>query len=81
MRRVRTPRPIRQASHPGFGIPTPPAIHRLAGHPVAIRDFSHAVCRHFKTSATLTAGFDTRLVLASVREDLDQCEFFTVTAP
>lgn len=47
----------------------------------AIADFSNAVFRNFKTSATLTAGFDTRLVVAGCRENIDHCTFFTVTAP
>lgn len=47
----------------------------------AMRDFSSAVIRNFKTATTLTAGFDTRLVLASCRENVDKCQFFTIAAP
>ncbi|MER8124879.1 hypothetical protein ABS198_21595, partial [Acinetobacter baumannii] len=47
----------------------------------AIKAFNSAVFRNFRTAATLTAGFDTRLVLAGCRENLDQCEVFTIAAP
>lgn len=47
----------------------------------AIKAFNGAVFRNFRTAATLTAGFDTRLVLAGCRDNLDQCEFFTIAAP
>lgn len=47
----------------------------------AIRKFSAAVCRSYSAGVTLTAGFDTRLVLASCRDDIDTCQFFTIAAP
>lgn len=47
----------------------------------AIKNFSDAVFRNFKTAATLTAGFDTRLVLAGSRGNIANCQFFTIEAP
>lgn len=47
----------------------------------ALRKFSNAACSRFAVAATLTAGFDSRLLAASCRESLDQCEFFTIQAP
>lgn len=47
----------------------------------AIRKFSSAVCRSYDVGVTLTAGFDTRLVLASCRDHLADCRFFTIAAP
>ena len=47
----------------------------------ALTDFSAAANREFKVAATMTAGFDSRLLLASCRTSLDQCEFFTLEAP
>ena len=47
----------------------------------AMKAFSNAVFRNFKTATTLTAGFDTRLVLASCRDHSDECQFFTIAAP
>jgi hypothetical protein len=47
----------------------------------AIRKFSDRVCRTYDVGVTLTAGFDTRLVLASCRDHLATCRFFTIAAP
>lgn len=47
----------------------------------AIKAFSDAVFKNYKTAATLTAGFDTRLVLAGIGESRSQCQFFTIAAP
>ena len=47
----------------------------------AIKTFSDAVFRNFRTAATLTAGFDTRLVLAGCRDNISNCQFFTIAAP
>lgn len=46
-----------------------------------IHRFSRAACRSYTVGVTLTAGFDTRLVLASCKDDLDRCRFFTIDAP
>lgn len=47
----------------------------------AISTFSEAACREFRVAATLTAGFDTRLLLAGCRSSVDRCDFFTLQAP
>lgn len=47
----------------------------------AIRKFSDAVCRSYDVGVTLTAGFDTRLVLAGCKDNLEGCRFFTIAAP
>lgn len=47
----------------------------------ALTDFSAAANREFKVAATMTAGFDSRLLLASCRTSLDDCQFFTLEAP
>ena len=47
----------------------------------AIKAFTDAVFKNFKTAATLTAGFDTRLVLAGCRDNIANCQFFTIAAP
>jgi hypothetical protein len=47
----------------------------------ALRDFTSAVCSEFRVAITLTAGFDSRLMLASARDVLSSCSFFTFTAP
>lgn len=47
----------------------------------AIKAFSDAVFRNFRTAATLTAGFDTRLVLAGCRDNIANCQFYTIAAP
>ncbi|MET3528130.1 hypothetical protein [Phenylobacterium koreense] len=48
---------------------------------MALRGFSTATCREFNVAATLTAGFDSRLVLASCRESVSRCKFVTIEAP
>ena len=47
----------------------------------ALRDFSEAACREFSVAATLTAGFDSRLLMAGCRNSLDRAAFFTIEAP
>lgn len=47
----------------------------------SLRDFTGAVCKEFRVGITLTAGFDSRLMLASGRDVLSSCSFFTFTAP
>lgn len=47
----------------------------------SLRDFTGAVCNEFRVAITLTAGFDSRLMLASARDVLSSCSFFTFTAP
>lgn len=47
----------------------------------ALTNFSAAANRAFKVAATMTAGFDSRLLLAGCRTSLPQCEFFTLEAP
>jgi len=47
----------------------------------ALDDFSAAAIRAFDVAVTLTAGSDSRLVLASCRASIDECEFFTLQAP
>lgn len=47
----------------------------------ALTDFSAAANREFRIAATMTAGFDSRLLLASCRTSLPACEFFTLEAP
>jgi hypothetical protein len=47
----------------------------------SIRNFTGAVCNEFRLAITLTAGFDSRLMLASARDVLSACTFFTFTAP
>ena len=44
----------------------------------ALTAFSNAGCDRFRVAATLTAGFDSRLLVASCRERLATCEFFTI---
>ncbi|MDO9429853.1 MAG: hypothetical protein Q7T84_00985 [Phenylobacterium sp.] len=47
----------------------------------AIRTFNDAVFRSHDVAVTLTAGFDTRLVLAGCREHISAGQFFTIAAP
>ena len=47
----------------------------------SLRRFSNAACDTFQVAATMTAGFDSRLLLASCREVTERCEFFTIRAP
>lgn len=47
----------------------------------ALTDFSAAAATTFKVAATMTAGFDSRLLLAACRTSLDRCDFFTLEAP
>ncbi len=47
----------------------------------ALSRFTSAVTRQFPTALTLTAGFDSRLLLASAREVIPQCEFATFNHP
>jgi hypothetical protein len=47
----------------------------------SLPDFTGAVCNEFRVAITLTAGFDSRLMLASARDVLPSCSFFTFTAP
>ena len=47
----------------------------------ALADFSAAANRRFRVAATMTAGFDSRLLLASCRASLSDCQFFTLEAP
>lgn len=47
----------------------------------ALRKFSNAACATFDVAATVTAGFDSRLLVASCRESAERCEFFTIRAP
>lgn len=53
----------------------------VAGAAKALSDFSLAATREFKVAATMTAGFDSRLLLAGCRSALPNCEFFTLEAP
>jgi len=48
---------------------------------MALTNFSAAANRTFEVAATMTAGFDSRLLLASCRTSLASCEFFTLEAP
>jgi hypothetical protein len=47
----------------------------------ALRSFSAAASATFDIAVTLTAGFDSRLLMASCRSSLDRCLFFTLEAP
>jgi len=47
----------------------------------ALDAFSVAATRRFKVAATMTAGFDSRLLLAGCRSSLAEVEFFTLMAP
>ena len=47
----------------------------------ALRDFTTAACQEFDVAITLTAGFDSRLLLASAHDALASCSFVTMTAP
>jgi hypothetical protein len=47
----------------------------------SIRNFTGAVSSEFRLAITLTAGFDSRLMLASARDVRTSCSFFTFTAP
>ena len=44
----------------------------------ALTAFSNAGCDAFRVAATLTAGFDSRLLVASCHERLATCQFFTI---
>ena len=44
----------------------------------ALRAFANAGCDEFRIAATLTAGFDSRLLVASCHERLERCYFFTI---
>ncbi|HEX5378154.1 MAG TPA: hypothetical protein VFW47_06245, partial [Phenylobacterium sp.] len=44
----------------------------------ALRSFAHGACDAFRIAATLTAGFDSRLLVASCHDDLARCAFFTI---
>jgi hypothetical protein len=46
----------------------------------SLRAFTEAVCKEFHMAMTLTAGFDSRLMLASARHARDVCSFFTFTS-
>lgn len=45
-----------------------------------LRRFMHAATTEFRVGLALTAGFDSRLLLAAARENLEQLEFFTFAA-
>jgi hypothetical protein len=47
----------------------------------SLRDFTESVCREFPMAMTLTAGFDSRLMLASAKNAREACSFFTLTSP
>lgn len=47
----------------------------------AISAFSTAAANRFKVAVTMTAGFDSRALLAGCRASLDRFEFFTLEAP
>jgi hypothetical protein len=47
----------------------------------ALSDFCSAAARTFDVGVTLTAGFDSRLLMASCRRDVDRFGFFTLEAP
>lgn len=47
----------------------------------ALQAFTTAACREFRVALSLTAGFDSRLLLAGARDALPACSFFTFTAP
>ena len=44
----------------------------------ALKSFVAAACDSFSIASTLTAGFDSRLILASCRDDISRCSFFTL---
>ncbi|HLZ75557.1 hypothetical protein [Phenylobacterium sp.] len=47
----------------------------------AVTEFSAAASRAFSLGVTLTAGMDSRLLVASCRPIVDKVEFFTLEAP
>lgn len=44
----------------------------------ALRDFARAACDQFRVAATLTAGFDARLLVATLHQELARAGFFTI---
>ena len=52
---------------------------RLAA--AALGRFSGAATKDFQVAVTMTAGFDSRLLLAGCRDVASECEFFTLAAP
>jgi hypothetical protein len=47
----------------------------------AITEFTNAASRGFRLGSALTAGFDTRMLVASSRHCLPRVQFFTLEAP
>jgi len=47
----------------------------------ALRKFSRAATGDFSVAVTMTAGFDSRLLLAGCRDVISNCQFFTLAAP
>jgi hypothetical protein len=50
------------------------------GAALALKAFTAAACDAFDVAVTMTAGFDSRLLLASCRDEIGRCEFFTLEA-
>lgn len=46
-----------------------------------LSQFMKTVAPEFRTGITLTAGFDSRMLVAAAREVVDEVEFFTITPP
>ena len=44
----------------------------------ALRSFAHAAADRFQVAATLTAGFDSRLLVATCHDELARTAFFTI---
>jgi hypothetical protein len=44
----------------------------------ALRSFAHSANQAFRVTATLTAGFDSRLLVAACHDELARCGFFTI---
>lgn len=47
----------------------------------AMLQFTTLASREFRLALSLTAGFDSRLLMASARDSLARCSFYTFTAP
>lgn len=47
----------------------------------ALNDFTAAASQSFDLAVTLTAGFNSRLLMAGCHQSLDRCQFFTLEAP
>jgi hypothetical protein len=45
----------------------------------ALRGFAHSANQAFRVTATLTAGFDSRLLVAACHDELARCGFFTIS--